>query len=721
MSTTLEKTASTVSPSDFARFFRGVRLPANRTGPFYWSGLVVVTIAMVLLPVLYCALIVLAGLAVYYHAVYNAVIWSGSGGWQVKFILYFGPLAAGLAVVFFMVKPLLASPARPPANVTLDPQEEPGLFAFVRHLAAAVGAPNPKRIDVDCEVNASASFRKGIVSFLGNDLVLTIGLPLAAGLDVSQLAGILAHELGHFRQGVGMRLTYIIRTVNHWFYRVVYERDEWDEWLSDASRNSDWRLRILLLVCRGSVWLSRKILLGLMIVGNAISCFMMRQMEYDADSYEIKVAGSHGFTRTAYRLEELSVSSHVAHSGLSRCWADRRLPADLPLYVLGHEIKEETRQALQESCGKSKTGLFDTHPAFGDRIRAAEKAACSPLIDDQTPARGLFLDFGAVSKKVTEHQYRVNFGLNISQENLIETAQLLAENQAESDSQERLRSFFRGTASVARPLTVGPDDLVRFETAEDALGAFCAARKRMKDEHPNIEEVFVRFDNADTKLIGSQCAAALLKAAIPVDAAAFGLEEATPEHARQAEETATVERQECLPALAAFDDDVRACLIAAVALLDLAIRPEESPGNEARQLVQVLAAFRGVHEPFLDLRKDQAILHQLFSNGRDTRSEERFGKCVIDTSDRLDAHIRRIQEGLDKTAYPFPHSGDPMTLAHYCRSGMPLASNQIEGIYNDSGHHLDKLSDVYFRVLARLVAIAERVEAPVEQNKEAAH
>jgi len=378
------------------------------------------------------------------------------------------------------------------------------------------------------------------------------------------------------------------------------------------------------------------------------------------------------------------------------------------LYVLGHEIKEETRQALQESCGKSKTGLFDTHPAFGDRIRAAEKAACSPLIDDQTTARGLFLDFESVSKKVSEHQYRVNLGLNISQDNLIETAQLLAENQAESDSQERLKSFFRGTASVARPLALGPDDLVLFETAEAALGAFSAARKRMKDEHPNIEEVFERFDAADTKLIGTECAAALLRAAIPVDAAAFGLEAATPEHARQAGETATAERQECLPALAAFDADIRACFIAAVGLMNLG-RPEESWHEEIRQLIEVLAAFRNIHEAFTDLRNDQAVLHQLFSNGRDTRSEERFGNCVVQTANRLDAHIGRIQEALENVPYPFPHSGDPMTLAQYCRSGMPLASNQIEGIYNDSAHHLDKLSDVYFRVLARLVTIAEEV------------
>ena len=55
-------------------------------------------------------------------------------------------------------------------------------------------------------------------------MVLLIGLPLAAGLSLRQFAGVLAHEFGHFSQGFGMRLTYVIRSINIWFMRVVYER-----------------------------------------------------------------------------------------------------------------------------------------------------------------------------------------------------------------------------------------------------------------------------------------------------------------------------------------------------------------------------------------------------------------------------------------------------------------------------------------------------------------
>jgi len=108
-----------------------------------------------------------------------------------------------------------------------------GLFSdvpdVVDRICEEVGAPQPKRIDVDCNVNASAGFRRGMLSMFGNDMVLTIGLPLAAGLTLQEFGGVLAHEFGHFSQGLGMRLSYLVRAIIHWFVRVVYQRDQWDE------------------------------------------------------------------------------------------------------------------------------------------------------------------------------------------------------------------------------------------------------------------------------------------------------------------------------------------------------------------------------------------------------------------------------------------------------------------------------------------------------------
>ena len=249
-------------------------------------------------------------------------------------MVYLGPLVSGLAVVIFMIKPLFARSPQTPALYSLDPEQEPLLFSYIERLSQLVGAPLPRRIDLDCEVNASASFRRGFLSMLGNDLVLTLGLPLVSGLNLRKLSGILAHELGHFAQGGGMRLTYVIRGINQWLARVVFERDEWDVSLkkfSDASHH--WMLQVVAYLSRGCVWLTRRLLWILMTLGNAISCLRRRQMEFDADRYEARVAGSEAFESTALELQGLGLAAQRAQQDLENFWIEACLPDDFPELV----------------------------------------------------------------------------------------------------------------------------------------------------------------------------------------------------------------------------------------------------------------------------------------------------------------------------------------------------------------------------------------------------
>ena len=147
----------------------------------------------------------------------------------------------------------------------------------------------------------------------GSDLVLTIGLPLAAGLTVREFGGVLAHEFGHFTQGLGMRLSYVIRSIVHWFIRVVYQRDEWDEWLDAAIGELDIRVGWVLLVGKLFVAIGRGILWILFHIGLAISGLLLRQMEYDADRCETLFAGSDAFASTARKLQLLN-GAHNTHN-----------------------------------------------------------------------------------------------------------------------------------------------------------------------------------------------------------------------------------------------------------------------------------------------------------------------------------------------------------------------------------------------------------------------
>ncbi|MBK7403224.1 MAG: M48 family metallopeptidase [Phycisphaerales bacterium] len=179
-------------------------LPRRRRSPTYHLGLLATALVMVTLPLIYVALIVCIGGLVVLHAIFDVSIFSHVSGRGAIFV-YLGPIVIGGTIVLLMIKPLFAPRSEEPVWVEVSRSDEPLLWGYIEQLCALVRAPVPRRIRIDCEVNASASFRRGFLSLLGSDLVLTIGLPLVAGLDLRQFTGVLAHEFGHFSQGGGMR------------------------------------------------------------------------------------------------------------------------------------------------------------------------------------------------------------------------------------------------------------------------------------------------------------------------------------------------------------------------------------------------------------------------------------------------------------------------------------------------------------------------------------
>ena len=82
----------------------------------------------------------------------------------------------------------------------------------------------PTTIEVDCSIQASVNYRRLLVSFLEDDLTLTIGLPVISEMTITEFANLLASEFGQYTHTREIRLSYVITTVNQWFARVVYEK-----------------------------------------------------------------------------------------------------------------------------------------------------------------------------------------------------------------------------------------------------------------------------------------------------------------------------------------------------------------------------------------------------------------------------------------------------------------------------------------------------------------
>jgi Zn-dependent protease with chaperone function len=376
----------------------------------HWLIGLLVAAMMLLLPVLYVGLIGLVLLFLAWHATTNADIVTHYGPW-LRLMLYIGPLFIGFTLVLFMIKPLLTRPSRRRQSRALPLHKEPLLHAFVVRVARAVRAPEPKYIKVDCQVNASASLGDGGSALLGRNLVLTIGLPLVAGLNMQQLAGVLAHELGHFAQGGGMRLCYIIRSVNAWFSRAVYERDGWDEMLVAGGEDAG-PLEAVFYAARLCVALTRGLLWVFMMLGKVISYLLERQMEYDADQYAARLIGSAAYEEAARQIMTLVFGNQAVDGMLAEAMHKGLLPDDLPGRIVAESegFSEEQLRQLEKELMATRTTLFDTHPAFPDRMAAVRRVKLPGIFCLDRPATKLFLDYPKLARVVTQDFYRQRLG-----------------------------------------------------------------------------------------------------------------------------------------------------------------------------------------------------------------------------------------------------------------------------------------------------------------------
>ena len=691
-----------------------------RVSFFYRLGLALVCFMMILLPLSYIALIGLTIWGVVYHATEHVGIMTGTGrGFLLRALLYVGPLLIGPIVIVFMIKPLLARSAKPAVPVSVDPKSQPLLFELVRKLCEVVGAPMPRQINIDCEVNASASFRRGALSMFGNDLLLTIGLPLVAGFDLRGLVGVLAHEFGHFAQGSGMRLTYVIRVINAWLARVVYERDAWDEKLAGLSEGIDIRIGVIFYAARFVVWLVRRILWVLMTIGHTVSMFMLRQMEYDADQYEVCIAGNRGFRATHRSIVLLDLANQAAFSSLEDAWKDRRLADNLPrLVVAQHErIPKDLQERYLAERSQGKGNLFDTHPPDDRRLDAASRKPMAGVFDIDVPATALFRDFDAVARRATVDYYREALEEEITEKNLLSVEEITGRERAQAADQEAAARYFGGLFAASRPPFLPPEAATPPEDAAAAAAELRGARTELQGaaaEAVPITKDLVEQDERCTLLAQMELVA---KAKLKFNPAEFGLKGSEPLTVKNARRSAEVKKQETERGLAEIQQRMVRRLTLAVRLAhapEVASRladADRSPAEIGRQL-EALAGLRDASDDLWRLADSFQAANLLLSNIEGNEENEAFIGEIKIAAGRWHKLLSALSGKLAAVPYPFDHAQGDLTVAQYAIEKIP-SHEEIGDVISAAGEALDRLFGLQSRILGQLVALAEKVEAVV--------
>lgn len=706
------ESASTAEASAPAFAFTGSFPPRHLTLA-YQGGLLLSAFTIVLLPLLYIGLIAACGYGIYLYAIHATVIFDGRGGGIWRLIAYAGPLLAGGVLIAFLIKPLFARGAKQSEPLSLDLENEPRLRGFIAEICRLVGAPMPVRVDLDTQVNASARFRRGLLSLGRRDLVLTIGMPLAAGLTARQFAGVLAHEFGHFAQGAGMAATYVIRTVNNWFARVVFGRDSWDASLEAYSREADFRIAAILWLARGGVWLSRKILHGLMVVAHAITCFQLRQMEFDADYYETQIAGSTAFAETSGELRRLNFAGQSAFNELGSLWNERRLVDDFPGFVALRraQIPAELLAKLDSAGAETKTRWSDTHPADADRIAHASSLASSGIFQGDGPASALFTDFPATSRAVTKHFYREHLELTFADDALISIGSAAKTGDATSAASaagERLTQSILNLQRIASWPAPAWSPLPPEVTPVELATTLTNLRGELASLRDNAQATEKEYQKIDDERQNATIAHAFLGAGVKVKPEGFGLIRGDLSEASAVRDRLTKKRDATATALARFEEGVwRYLELVGRAARTSPIASTHSPEWTSRIIAttDALDGLRPWFKTFPASLDDHRILAAFAANQESLAENTSFHSAFSSRLARMREAAAQAPALVGETLYPITQDGTPIPARQ-------LLQKTLEGVHPD-GHFeatLRTSATCFFRLIGELALAGEELE-----------
>ncbi len=240
----------------------------------------------------------------------------------------------------------------PPEGLELTRSDAPELWRVVDEVRGALDAPKVHHLLVDDELNAGVVQvpRLGPVGPQRNYLL--VGLPLMQALSQQQFTAVLAHEFGHLSGNHSRFAGYI--------YRL---RRTYAQLLATLEERSS-----------AGVVLFRRFFEWYAPYFSAYSFALARQDEYVADGAAAEVAGQDASAAALVRVNLTArwlgsrywpeVHGRVEKEAEAPRTAFTTLRERLPLQDAG-DLQSAVEVALDEP-----TGIADTHPGLGDRLKA---------------------------------------------------------------------------------------------------------------------------------------------------------------------------------------------------------------------------------------------------------------------------------------------------------------------------------------------------------------
>lgn len=357
-------------------------------------------VAIFLFFILYFSLV--AALA---YLVYLAFIYDIGDVNKFTLLMKLGAIAGSVMLFLFTLKFIfkLKNPAFE-NRILLDNDANPELISFIQQICVETGAPKPKHIYVDPDVNAYVAYSNMWLSLiLPVKKDLTIGMGLVSCLNLSEFKAVISHEFGHFAQS-SMKIGSYIISANTIIHDMIFTRDKWDDALAKW-RSADIRLSAAAWVITPVIWVIRQTLKLFYTFLNLMYSSLSREMEFNADKVAVSTSGSEAIISGLWKLDngvqKWNTIINNAYLAAQKQLYTKNLYSHLMLSLeRGEAIQQQQLSLLPlddtgskryfSSSESSKVSMYASHPPNDQR----EKNAKTPFIACDSDERSPWLLFG---------------------------------------------------------------------------------------------------------------------------------------------------------------------------------------------------------------------------------------------------------------------------------------------------------------------------------------
>ena len=669
---------SDVSSVPVSELLRGLSSPPSTRLPLTYR--MASTVAAVVLVVLWLAYFALMASAVWFALDYLVghvrLLLEGASFLAVAGYLLLGMLVLTMALL--LVKPALHMSGKEFTPVELDPKEQHVLYDYVQRLSTLLDTPMPTRILVIPGPQAYAKVG-GLRGLFNGELELVLGLTLAGGMSLQAFSGIIAHELGHFAFHRGWRVMLIVRSINAWFARAIYERDKFDLRLARLSRIPV--VGVVFRMAGAAVRLGRLMLKVFMWTGHLASCMVARRAEYECDQFTARIVGSSMVATALQRTVVLSLAERTTLDDLAGSYREHRLADDLPMLVesKADRMPADAQKRFLDMLRAEKTGYLDTHPSILDRAAAAERTSCPAMITDARPARRLFVGFHRLCQSATISLYRHILKENFAKAKIVPAETLICEFIEVEQARRALRRYYQGDVLMIRPIFPRMDADHATSDIHATMESLVQTRQSVLVNQKRLlecQKAFVNAQEVSYQLYEIHCLLCMGLQLRPRPD--LGLQVVSSNNVLRQRNSADQWRNQTLVDLEPLEQQVRRRMMLAIMLLEsqqfrdyAAVDPTVTQGPEefvyaaiqVRRVIQAGSELDGLLPTLRNLWMDYRVL---------TGSLQTFDLTKLSRSARsiVQERARACHEGLARLGqlqqpYPFEHSEAYITVGGY--------------------------------------------------------